>query len=417
MLENLQQALFLKDTKGRFLYVNDQFCSLIGMKLEDVIGRRDEDLFAPELAAKYRQDDAYVMDKKGSFEVVEENPDPDGQIRYVRVIKKPLVKDGEILGVQGMFWDVTDKFRAEESSRVNEERFRTVARATTDTVWDWDLRTNRVWWSEGVRTVWGYTDKEIGETSDWWISRLHPDDRERVLASVRKILESDEDHWSAEYRCQAADCSYRTILDRGLILRDDAGKAVRMIGSEMDLADRIAAQQALQQSEARFRSFMDNSPAVAWVKDRTYTLRYVNAAYEGMFQVSATELLGKSEREFMPADVADKIQENDRTVMATGRPLQMVEHVPDSSGLMRHWLVSKFPFPGEKDEEWVGGTAFEITDRVKAEGAMWESEERLRLTLEASQDAMWDLVLISTTFGGIRCTKRFWANSRRGRMK
>lgn len=98
MLENLQQALFLKDRQGRFLYVNERFCAMVGKTRNEVIGARDEDLFSPELAAKYRNDDVYVLSEQQAFEVIEENPGPEGEIRHVQVIKKPLHK-GAILWV------------------------------------------------------------------------------------------------------------------------------------------------------------------------------------------------------------------------------------------------------------------------------------------------------------------------------
>lgn len=175
------------------------------------------------------------------------------------------------------------------------------------------------------------------------------------------------------------------------MIRDETGKVVRMIGSIMDLTERKAAEDALKRSEERFRRFMDNSPAVAWVKDREHRLRYVNAAFEVMFQRPANELLGQTDQAYLPPDVARAVQENDRRVMDTGKPVELVERVPGADGKMRHWLVSKFPFPGDEGEDWVGGTAFEITERVKVQEALGESEERLRLTMEASQDAMWDL--------------------------
>lgn len=264
MLENLQQALFLKDRQGRFLYVNEQFCSMIGRELREVLVSTDADLFPPELAEKYHNDDRLVLSRQEPFEVVEENPDPDGEMRYVQVVKKPLLRHGELIGVQGVFWDVTDKFRAEARSREAEDRFRIVAGATTDTVWDWNLKTNGVWWSEGVLSTWGYSPDQVGKTADWWVSRLHPDDKHRILASVDQALKGDGGHWSAEYRYQAADGSYRSILDRGSIIRDLDGTAIRMIGSELELSERVTAEQALRASEERLRLTLEAAEDAVW---------------------------------------------------------------------------------------------------------------------------------------------------------
>jgi len=391
LLDNLTQAVFLKDKSGRLVFVNESYCELMARRPEELIGRSDHDLFLPKLADKYRADDEYVIKTGLPLELIEENPAPDGSIRYVQVIKKPLIRDGKTDGVQGMFWDVTEQMRTRARSREHEERFERVARATNDTVWDWDLVAETIWWSEGISSVWGYAPKEVEDSLAWWTERLHPDDRDRVEKSLGDAMSGTSGNWSDEYRFQAADGAFRTVLDRGLMIRNESGEAVRMIGSIMDLSERKKAEDDLKRSEERFRQFMDNSTAVAWVKDGQRCLRYVNAAFEEMFQMSATELLGKSEEGFLPADVAAAVHENDQKVLTSGKPVQLVEHVPGADGKMRHWLVSKFPFPGDDGEDWVGGTAFEITDRMATENALRESEERLRLTIEAAQDAMWDL--------------------------
>lgn len=139
LLNNLTQAVFLKDQQGRVVYVNQTYCELLGRKPEEVIGRTDQELFSPDLANKYRMDDQHVLETNQPLELIEENPAPDGSVRYVQVIKMPLLRDGKPFGVQGMFWEVTDEMRTRAKSRENQERFERVARATNDTVWDWDL--------------------------------------------------------------------------------------------------------------------------------------------------------------------------------------------------------------------------------------------------------------------------------------
>ena len=128
----------------------------------------------------------------------------------------------------------------ELTARKTEERFQMTARATNDVLWDWDIRTGNLWWSEGVRTVFGYAHPP--SSADEWKHLIHPDDREWVGHSLRGFLESRDEKWSGEYRFRRGDGTFAWVLDRGIVVRDGNGTAVRMLGSMIDLTDRKEAE-------------------------------------------------------------------------------------------------------------------------------------------------------------------------------
>lgn len=127
---------------------------------------------------------------------------------------------------------------AERRLKESEQRFQMAARATNDAIWDWDLKTNHVWWNEGVEKLFGFSREDIVEHVSWWTERLHPDDRERVLGKLEAIINADGMFWSGEYRFRQADGAYASILDRGYVMRDEQGRAYRMIGAMMDITER-----------------------------------------------------------------------------------------------------------------------------------------------------------------------------------
>ena len=110
-----------------------------------------------------------------------------------------------------------------------------MARAVSDVVWDWDLTTNALWWNDGFLTTFGYTAGEIEPSVESWTGLIHPDERNRVVESIRHAIATGAETWSAEYRFQRKDGSHAFVQDRGYILRDAAGKAVRMVGGMRDL--------------------------------------------------------------------------------------------------------------------------------------------------------------------------------------
>jgi PAS domain S-box-containing protein len=118
LVESLPQLIFRKDLDGRFTFGNGRFCNEIGRRLEQIVGKTDADFFPPELAAKYRADDRRVIESGRSIAAVEEHVTPHDEKLYVQVIKTPLYDaSGRIIGTQGIFWDVTEKYRAEEDLR------------------------------------------------------------------------------------------------------------------------------------------------------------------------------------------------------------------------------------------------------------------------------------------------------------
>ncbi len=118
LVETLPQNVFRKDLHGRFTFANRKFCQTLRRSLEGIIGKTDFDFFPPELAEKYKQDDARVMATGQPYETVEEHRLPDGRRIYVQVIKTPLRGAySQISGLQGIFWDITEQRLAEEGIR------------------------------------------------------------------------------------------------------------------------------------------------------------------------------------------------------------------------------------------------------------------------------------------------------------
>jgi PAS domain S-box-containing protein len=157
--------------------------------------------------------------------------------------------------------DISDRHRAEQALRDSEERFRLVARATRDVVWDWDLRTNALWWNEAVQSLLGYTGEEVGCDVSWWYDRIHPDERQRVIGRILEVVGGTEAFWSDEYRFRRADGSYAHFFDRGHVLRDESGRPIRMIGSRVDVTERKRIEAERRHAQQFLQTVLDNIDA------------------------------------------------------------------------------------------------------------------------------------------------------------
>jgi len=132
-----------------------------------------------------------------------------------------------------------------EELRAKDERFQLVSRATNDSVWDWDLATNAIWWSESEYKNFGFDREDIRPTAAWWQEHIHPEDRERVREGAWAAIEGGKANWSAEYRYRRADGSYAHVLDQGYVMRGPEGRAIRMVGVKTDISERKRAEQEL----------------------------------------------------------------------------------------------------------------------------------------------------------------------------
>jgi len=167
----------------------------------------------------------------------------DGIERWVAAKGQAFVAGSRTVRFIGTVRDVTQSRRAEQTLRETEERYRLAARATNDAIWDWNLATNQVLWNEALTVAYGYPPEAVDPTGDWWITHIHFDDRARIDASIHAVIDGTGTAWSEEYRFLRANGTYADILDRGYVIRDGHGAAVRMIGAMLDISERKRAEE------------------------------------------------------------------------------------------------------------------------------------------------------------------------------
>ncbi len=200
------------------------------------------------------------FDKKTPFYIVEHRLRcKDGSYKWILERGQALWDDsGHVVRMVGSHTDITERKLAEEQLSQSEQRFQILARATNDAIWDWDLLTDKVWWNHSVQTLFGYSPESVEDTIDWWHNHIHPEDRRRIVADIRAVVESTQLFWSNEYRFFKADGTSAHVFDRGYVVRDDTSqKPVRMIGAMMDITERKRVQEQLIRQNLRSQLFAD----------------------------------------------------------------------------------------------------------------------------------------------------------------
>ena len=262
----------------------------------------------------------------------------------------------------------------------SEERHRLAARATNDVIWDWDIRTNAVEWTEGATAAFRTEASELGRDVEWWSSRVHPDDHDNTVASLTDALDSDAQIWTAEYRFRCGDGTYAEVLDRGYVLRGADGTPLRMISSMLNLSERRAA----ERERDRFFSLSADMFCIA---SFTGELLRVNPAFCAVLGYEADELLA------MP--VLELIHPDDRTAaidearaLAGGESAQRYENRLRCRDGSYKWLSWTIQSAGRR-EGFVYGVARDVTEQKRAEERLRASEEWYRLLFDANPLPMW----------------------------
>ena len=222
----------------------------------------------------------------------------DGGDGFIRMSSAP-VRDqaGDVVAAVAIVVDVTDQRKAERAVRATDERFKFVAKATNDVIWDWDMRTNALVWNDSVESVFGHKQHKIHPEIRWWHDHLHPDDRERVLAGLQAVLDSGGTSWSDHYRYRRGDGTYANVADRGYIARDNTGAPIRMIGAMTDVTEKSRSEAAI-----RFQAQLLNAVQQAVVAtDPEGLVVFWNTFAEKLYGWCAEEAVGKQIEELTPS--------------------------------------------------------------------------------------------------------------------
>lgn len=243
LLEKLPAILWTTDKSLRVLSAAGAGLAALTSEAEHKPGDWLGDLLGNEgtehLAAHHRALAGESVSYEGSFAGRE----------YATRIEPLHDAEGHVVGCIGVSLDITREKRAVRELASSEARFHLLTRVTRDLIWDLSVDGGVVAWSEAIYSQWGYAREQVGHDVVWWTSRIHPDDRERVASDFDRALASGEESWSQEYRFLRGDGSCAEVYDRGVIVRDEAGRAIRAVGILIDMSESNRLRRRVVESE------------------------------------------------------------------------------------------------------------------------------------------------------------------------
>src|SRR5678815_3033550 len=252
---------------------------------------------------------------------------------------------------------LVERYRVGQAIRESEARYRELFENANDIIYTHDLEGNFTSLNRSGERITGYSREETMKMNVADVIATEYLDLAREM-----IAHKAAEHVSTVYEIDIISKKGRRVrleVSTRLIFRD--GRPVGVQGIARDLTERKHSEEALRETQAFFNSFMDNSPAVAFMKDHTGRYVYVNKPFERLFGQSLNFLKGRMSFDWLPPATAAQTHEHDLKILTSGQPEQIIETIPTEDGTPHYWLVFKFPTIDASGNKYVAGVGVDIT--------------------------------------------------------
>jgi len=374
ILNSMGEGVLVTDAEGKLIHMNPAAERMIGRPLEASLAGTPaaSQFYRPDRVTLFEREDMpsaralHGQDVNDVEVFIRPATGQDGI--WASANARPLRGEtGDIRGSVVVFRDISERKRAEEELLRSRERFELAVRGSQDGLWDWDLQTGDVYYSPRWKSILGYEDHEIANRIEEWELRLHPDERERVLAANMAHADGVTPHYEYEYRLRHKDGSYRWILARGVALRDAAGKAYRMAGSHVDITDRKQAEEerdrllrreqearsqaegavrvleeareALRASEEQYRSLADLIPGIVWTARSDGWIDYANQFWFDYTGMTLEQTLGSGWAAALHPDDVERVSQVWSKALETGELVEINYRLRRADGVYRLFLA------------------------------------------------------------------------------
>lgn len=381
--EHVQLNVTRKDKKGRIQYANENFCRSVGKTPEEIVGKTDFDLYPAELAKSYVENDQAVMRSGKPEHLVEENRTADGTTVYVEVLKLPTINSkGAVIGIQVIFWDVSSQKATELELQQTRFLMDTMLENVPDAIYFKDKQSRFIRISRAHAKLFQLADpaEAIGKSDAEFFGIEHA---RNALADERHIMKTGEAMVAKVERETWPDREDTWCSTTKLPLRDPNGEIIGTFGISRDVTKQMRAELELARERDLLKTITNNIPDLIYVKDRFGRFVTGNTALVKLLNLnSVEEVIGKTDYDFLPPELACNYVTDDQNVVRSGTPLiDQEESSQDAQGNKRWLLTTKVPLRDEHGNvAGIVGIGRDITARKIA-------SEELRTAMETADAA------------------------------
>jgi len=375
-------------------FVNDLYVKSFGIPREKIIGSHIKDVIGEE---NFRFALKFIKEVKSGKVVSYENTfDIATGKRWLKITYTPVFDDkSKVVGIALVGNDITERKQTEKALIDSEERFSLVIDASEQGIWDWNVETREVFYSEQWKKQIGYKDHELKNDFNTWVEHLHPDESEYCQSAVNSYLRQPVEHFMLEFRFRHKDGTYRWIHNKASCIKNNEGKVIRMFGAHTDITKSKQAEKELNDSKKMLELVMNCIPQFIFWKDRNCVYLGCNENFAHVAGVkSANEIAGKTDYDFSwKKEEADFFVECDKRVMDNGiAEYHIIEPQLQADG-KQAWLdTNKVPVFDETGLViGILGTYEDITERRQTEQKLLRSEYELKKAQQITHIGSWYL--------------------------
>ncbi|MBI5454952.1 MAG: PAS domain S-box protein [Deltaproteobacteria bacterium] len=370
ILDNMGNAVYLKDLNERYVYGNRRFLEFLKLNEADVYGKTIFDIYPEEMARVIHEHDSAVLMAGQRLEFEERLALAEGE-RFFLSIRFPL-KDtrGEAYAICGVSTDITDIKKTEEALKKSEARLREAQRIGRMGAWNVDIARDRIEQTDEVARILGRSAEEV-DTTGKFMEAVHPEDRGFVSASVNDALYAGKPY-SIDFRIIRPDNEVRFVHSEGEVERDPSGRPLRMRGTVQDVTELKTAARRLEESERKYRGLVENSIVAVFTSTLDGQFLYVNEAMVRIYEFGSAEELKYENAVKRFKNPADR-----ERMIGILKELGRVEGF-EFEGITKKGNIRNILIMGRLYEGVFSGMALDITERKRMENEV----RRLNAELE-----------------------------------
>jgi PAS domain S-box-containing protein len=340
---------FLKQIEGGSIGPNAGSCGTAAFFKQKII--------VTDIATDFHWNDYKEIAEKYNLKACWSNPilDRKGSVMatfacYYKETRTPSAAEENTIERAGHLLQVIlESYQREKSLKLSNQRYEYATKATNDAIWDWDLSTGTLYWGDGFQTTFGFQRDTIANDITSWTDHIHPDDKGPVVEKIFQFIESNETNWEDQYQFEKANGEYAFVSDNGFVIRDDKGKAIRMVGAMQDITKQKREELRLRLLESVITTTND---AVLITEAEPFDqpgprILYVNEAFTKITGYTAAEVIGKTPR-ILQGPQSDK------------------EELKRLSEAMRKWEpceISTINYKKNGEEYWINFTVYPVADK------------------------------------------------------
>jgi PAS domain S-box-containing protein len=401
LIENLPQKIFHKDRNSVYVSCNESYANDLKIQPDEIVGKTDYDFYTAELAEKYRADDKRIMES-GETEYFEEKYIQNGQEVFVQTAKKPLKDEkSNTIGILGIFWDITERRQIEEALKESEERYRTIIEFSNDMIWTLDTEGCFLFFNKRSEQITGY------KLEDWRGKSFTPLIQKEELPKIIEVF-----HKTLSGEPQQYEVTVKKVDGNNLILFVNTapiyskGKVIGTVSCGRDITERKETEEQikeslrqeleksyekLRESEARYRDLFENANDAILTCDAEYHITTANnAAVRLSGSNTKDELIGTHYSDWLAPEALRPAMNNTRKYFSGEDVKQPVIHEFIRKNGEHRWVEVSGRILKEGDKtKALHCIARDITEKIKLEQELKESEAKYRDLFENAQDAMY----------------------------